>query len=320
MTGLLDRDYRASAGKGAALELLHAACPVCGRDEGEPVAVGSDAAGGTQDSFLAVSCLACGLFYLNPRPAASEWTRLYPPTWFRSAHATHRGRTAAVRRLARQLGATSPTARVLEIGYGATLHLEAFRGSAPRAWELEAVTPHEELAHTARALGFTVHPGSARALDAPAGGYDLILLLYSLEHSDSPVAEMAVVHRLLRVGGRALILTPNADSTVGILFRGRHWAGYDFPRHRCLFGPRALRQLAETSGFQVERLGSHQDPSAWVRSAENWLRDWGAPSWLTSTAPKVLALGGLASSLALRTQRQSMGSELEAIFLKVTSP
>ena len=143
----------------------------------------------------------------------------------------------------------------------------------------------------AEARGITVHHGWAHALDASRGAYDLVLLLYSLEHCDSPAEEMAAVRKLLRAGGRAVILTPNADSTIGSLFRGRHWTGYDFPRHQCLFGPRALRQLAERSGFLIERLGSRDHAGRGQASAENLLRDWGAPGWLTSTAPGFFAVG-----------------------------
>lgn len=313
MSGVLVGDDGSASGP-ARLQLLPTACPLCDQDEGEPVAVGSDAAGATRDTFLAVSCPACGLVYLNPRPARSDWARLYPSAWFQSADAARHGRrgAAAVRRMARQMAAATPTARVLEIGYGAGLHLEPL----PAGWVLEAVTPHKGLAQAAEARGVTVHHGWAHALDASRGAYDLVLLLYSLEHCDSPIEEMAAVRKLLRAGGRAVILTPNADSTIGSLFRGRHWTGYDFPRHQCLFGPRALRQLAERSGFLIERLGSREHAGSWAGSAENLLRDWGAPGWLRSTAPGFFAVGGLASSVVSRIQRETVGSELEAVFLK----
>jgi hypothetical protein len=77
-----------------------------------------------------------------------------------------------------------------------------------------------------------------------------------------------------------------------------------------------LRQLAERSGFLIERLGSHEHAGSWAGSAENLLRDWGAPGWLTSTAPGFFAVGGLASSVVSRMQRETVGSELEAVFLK----
>jgi SAM-dependent methyltransferase len=302
----------------AGLRLVLTACPLCGADEGEPAAVGNDAAHGTtRDTFLALACPACGLVYLSPRPATEERPRVYPPAYFGSEAERGPGRRTArgtIRRAVREPGAAGGAVRVLEIGHGGSLHLDLTREAAPPGWALEAVTPHESLAQAARARGFTVHHGRAESLDAPGSGYDLVLLLHSLEHCDAPVETMASVRRLLRAGGRAVILTPNPDSTVGRMFRGRHWTGYDFPRHPCLFGPRALRRLAEAAGFEVERLGGVRSPRAWTGSARNFLSDWGAPAWLTRTAPGLL--GGVASLAPGAARRRPTGPELEAVLRK----
>jgi SAM-dependent methyltransferase len=304
------------------LELVLTRCPLCGKDEGEPLAVGNDFAHGiTPDSFLVLSCPACGLVYLNPRPAPEEWPRLHPPEYFMpsgsgrlSADGLGRGTVGA---LVQSCGVIAPNARILEVGYGARLHLDQLRRVGPPSWVLEAVTPHESLARAAREAGLIVYHGRPQALEDSGTAYDLILLLHALEHCEAPLDELVSLRRLLRPGGRLVVVTPNAASRACRLFRGRHWAGYDFPRHPCLFGPDTLRRLAAATGFSVERLGTRSDAQVWTRSAENFLRDWAAPAWLTRAAPRgFVVLSGLAALPGLFGRPQAGGGQLEAVLRK----
>jgi SAM-dependent methyltransferase len=306
----------------AGLELVHTGCPLCGSDEAEPVAVGNDlACRVTGDSFLMLSCAACGLLYLDPRPAIEERARLYPPSYFALSERSHRSGhsvTKAVTRDALRRSASGPApARILEVAYGAGLHLDLLRRFAPSGCVVEATTPHETLAAPARARGFTVHQGRAQSLNADGGAYDLLFLLHSMEHCDSPLDELCALRELLRAGGRLIILTPNAESPVSRRFRGRHWAGYDFPRHPCLFGPTTLRRLAAATGFEVERLDSLGDSGMWADSAGNLLRDWGAPPWLTRIASGgILAITGAAARVQPTRRRGTDGPQLRAVLRK----
>jgi SAM-dependent methyltransferase len=299
-------------------------CPVCLLDEAEPVAVGEDFAHRvTEDSFLAVGCPGCGLVYLSPQPAFEEHARVYPPSYFSPARGDRAGRggarraRAAARRAVRACGSLRPDARVLEVCYGATVHLDGLRASGPRTWVLEAVTPHETLARSARHSGFTVCQGYPHELEHRTADYDAVLLLYGLEHCPSPVEELESIGRLLRPGGMLLILTENADSTVGRLFRGRHWAGYDFPRHRALFGPRPLHRLAEATGFEVTRIRTLPASEPWLRSAALLLQDWASQSRLASIARLATPfLSGLAWIVDAGCSLRGRGARLEAALRK----
>ena len=62
--------------------LVDVACCICGVDDSEPIAVGEDFEYRTSsDTFQAVRCQRCGLVYLDPRPAVSEFDRIYPPSY-----------------------------------------------------------------------------------------------------------------------------------------------------------------------------------------------------------------------------------------------
>ena len=258
------------------LKLVLVPCPLCGEDEAEPVAVGSDLAHGTtSDSFLAVRCGGCELVYLRPRPAAEERLRLYPPSYFSPSDARSRPERrrahAVARRMVRACPSPPPNARLLEVGYGARLHLGELRRCGPRTWVLEVVTPHETLARAGRSEGFIVYPGRGRALEDRGAIYDVVFLLHALEHCESPLEELKSLRRLIRPGGRLILLTENADSAVGRVFRGRHWAGYDFPRHLIIDGTthapptggrNRLRSRATGHSQEFADVGSidHQSP------------------------------------------------------------
>jgi SAM-dependent methyltransferase len=306
------------------LRLVPSCCPVCRRDEPEPVAVGHDFAHRvTNDSFLAVACPGCGLVYLSPQPAIEERVRVYPPAYFtpsagdRSPGRVGPGSSAAVRWARQACRHLPPDARLLDVAYGPTLHLGQLRGTGSPTWTLEAITPHEALARVAREAGVVVRQGYLDELEDGVARYDVVLLLHSLEHCSSPADELRSIHRLLRPGGTLVILTENADSTVARAFRGRHWAGYDFPRHPSLFGPRSLRHLAGITGFEVVRIKTVAAAEVWLRSAALLLRDWASLTWLAPMASVAAPLlAGTAWMVEGACNRRESGARLGAVLRK----
>lgn len=318
--GTGERVSEASAESRLELELVP--CPLCGVEEGEPIAVGSDFALATSpESFLALGCPACGLVYLNPRPAAETRPELHPSGYFCGSMAgtgTARGSARdAVRHLVRRCHFAGPDARVLELGYGNALYAAEVRRVGLPTWVVEAVTPHDSLVRSGRQEDLVVHRGRAKSLEAAGVAYDLALVFHGLEHCKSPLEELRVVRRLLHPGGRLAILAWNAESAVGRLFRGRHWAGYDFPRHACVFNQHSLRRLADEAGLVVERLVAVRAPEMWAQSAGNFLGDWGAPSWLSRSARRgSFPFRGLASLAESVAGLSGKGARLEAMLRK----
>jgi SAM-dependent methyltransferase len=319
MLDVMAVDELAASGTETGLKLVLVRCPLCGADEAEPVAVGSDFAhSSSRDSFLAVRCTECELTYLNPRPAPEERPRLYPPDYFSSVEPGGRralgSSRAAALRTVRRCRSLAPNGRVLVAAYGAALNLETVRQAGQPGWAVEALTPHERLARGGRQQGVSVHQGRAPALRAREGAYDVVFFLDALEHCESPLEELRSLRRLLREGGRLVLFTQNADSAVGRTFRGRHWAGYDFPRHVCLFGPGALRRLAREADLVIERLGTVGSPEVWVRSAAQLLDDWRAPAWLRGSASRgSFVLRGMAALAESGARLRGQGAVIEAV-------
>ena len=272
----------------APLRLVPAVCCLCGVEDAEPVAVGADFEYRTApDEFLAVRCRRCRLVYLNPRPADDEAGRVYPddyhafqfsPAGYGLVYRVRRRLDA--RRLLRWCRGLPADARVLDVGCGDGFHLGLLREFGRPGWRLEGVDADERAVAPARARGLTVRHGNVETLGLPAGAYDLILLLMTVEHLPDPAATMRSVAQLLAPGGRLVVVTDNAGSPDFALFGGRHWGGFHFPRHTYLFDRGTLARLGAGAGLEVERITTAVSPVNWVYSLRNWLGDWGGPHWL----------------------------------------
>jgi SAM-dependent methyltransferase len=239
------------------LELAYQACSLCGVEDGAPIAVGEDFEYHTsRDSFVAMRCDRCELVYLNPRPTVGELDRIYPPTYhafqfsaenFGLAHRV-RSRLEA-RRLLSYCKHLGDSARILDIGCGDGFHLRLLKQFGRPGWQLEGVDASDRAVMAVRNAGLNVHLGTLESADLAPNGYDLVLLIATIEHVQNPPAVLRAAARLLRPGGRAVIITDNTATLDFRLFGGRHWGGYHFPVN-------------------------------WVYSIRNRLVDRRAPRWL----------------------------------------
>jgi SAM-dependent methyltransferase len=270
------------------LALVPVRCCVCDADDADPVAVGEDFEYRTSpDLFLAVRCRRCGLVYLNPRPDNCELDRIYPPDYH--AFNFSEGEFGFVYKVRRRLEARrllsccrslDADARILDIGCGDGFHLDVLREYGLPGWRLEGIDPSERAVEAAGKRGLKVRRGLVQEIDLSPDPYDLALMIATIEHVDDPPAVLTAVGRLLKPGGRVVVVTDNADSPDAGLFRGRHWGGYHFPRHWNLFTASTLRELALNSGFEVESLSYVASPVNWVYSIRNRMVDRGSPRWL----------------------------------------
>lgn len=280
-----------------------AACCVCGTRDSEPVGSGPDFEYRTSpDSFLAVRCIQCGVVYLDRRPVASEFDRIYPDHYHAFAFTEDRfgvvysvRRRLEARRLLHAFRDLPATARVIDVGCGDGFHLDLLAQFGPKGWELEGVDLDDRAVAAARRHDLTVHTGRIEELDLPEQSFDAALLIQTIEHLADPATVLRAVRRILVPGGRILLVTDNTGSLDFSLTKRRHWGGYHFPRHWYLFNARSLRLLAAKSGLEVETMDTMMSPVNWVYSARNALDDWGASTKVVDRfsleSPVALAAG-----------------------------
>jgi SAM-dependent methyltransferase len=140
--------------------------------------------------------------------------------------------------------------RLLEIGCAAGFLLVAARerGFAARGVEMSAWAA----AHARDAYGLDVTTGYLERIDLPAGHFDVVVMADVIEHLHDPRRTLQHIHRVLRPGGRLLLLTPDVGSLMARL-AGRRWWGL-LDDHYFYFSRATLRRLLESEGYAVERL------------------------------------------------------------------
>jgi SAM-dependent methyltransferase len=272
------------------LRLLPAQCGVCGCDSGTEVGAGYDYEYKTApDTFHALRCPECGTVYLNPRPDISEFARIYPSSYHsldftpQNYSFVHKIRSRLeARRLLRYCRGAPPEARILDIGCGDGFHLRLLSKFGDPSWQLEGVDIDARAVARATSDGLTVHIGTIEELELPEMSYDVLYTLQTIEHVADPSRLMVAAFRLLKPGGRLVIVTDNTGSLDYWLFRRSYWGGYHFPRHWNLFNAASITRLGERTGFYTERIETIVSPVNWTYSIHNFLVDRQAPQWLIS--------------------------------------
>jgi 2-polyprenyl-3-methyl-5-hydroxy-6-metoxy-1,4-benzoquinol methylase len=89
--------------------------------------------------------------------------------------------------------------------------------------------------------------------------FDVIMLNQVLEHLTSPQELLRNLRRLLKQGGRLVIVTPNAASWARTLF-GPYWIQYWPPEHVALYGPAQISRLLLQSGWRPHNIATYAAP------------------------------------------------------------
>jgi ArsR family transcriptional regulator len=163
---------------------------------------------------------------------------------------------------ARALGLLLPPMEVADLGCGeGYLTLEAARWAKTVVAvdrSAEVLARGRELAKRRKIRNITWKRGELEKLPIAAGSVDLALLSQALHHAERPERALAEAHRILRSGGRLLVLDLAEHEETWVRKRlGDKWLG--FPASR-------LKTLLTTAGFAdiVIRTGTRRtgDPFA----------------------------------------------------------
>lgn len=263
-------------------------CPLCGTEDRTVLYTGlRDHLFGAAGEWTLKQCLHCGTAYLDPRPTSEDigkayatyYTHLDPVrpkanspvhrfyraikggylgwrwgydsklrTWQKVLAPLlylHPGRRAQLDFIVMYLRAM-PGARLLDIGCGSGALIERLGNLG---WQTEGVDPDALAVRIAWERGLRVRLGMLEDQSYPDASVEAVIMNHVIEHVHDPYALLRECHRILKPGGRLVMITPNIRSLGHEWFKAA-WRGLEPPRHLQILTSSALLHLAKSTGFQ----------------------------------------------------------------------
>ena len=234
----------------------------------------------------------CGLLWIDPAPCAADIHEAYENYYthcdsdvgrsflqavkekakrgyraakfaFESEQATTRDRL-----LGRLIGLLLPGREYLDYGFaqladlkkGKLLEIGCGNGNflalmSRWGWATHGLDFDQAAVSKARQKGLNVIRGDLASQCYPNSRFDVVFSSHVIEHVTDPAALVAESLRVLKPGGRCIVVTPNVLSWSHRMF-GRHWRGLEPPRHLHLFTPLSLRNLVASCGAEDIRVAA----------------------------------------------------------------
>ena len=272
------------------LQLATTSCALCGADQGEACARGTDFEYDTTDqTFSFIRCEVCGHQYLNPRPATSEMSRIYPSNYYSFTDTTHAlvarfqrlWESRKVKLYRRFIG--EGERHLLDVGCGDGRLLKLLRDFGHPDWKMVGLEFDEAAVAVCRDMGFEAHAKRVEDFSqekSQQGRFDAVVMLQLIEHVEDPSLICERVHALLKDDGVFIIETPNLAGLDYRLFKGRWWGHYHFPRHWNLFSRERLEYMMTEHDFEPLAHENLISTSAWIISFHNFFKDRGWPEFV----------------------------------------
>ena len=202
--------------------------------------------------FDVVICSNCKVGYVNPRPTLNTIGLFYPAAFYddssRSAMTRHNARRYPLQ--AKYLEHLSAGARVLDVGCATGSFVDYLVANYDfDCLGTDLFEPENKHADPSR-LSFGYLPD----MRYPSSSFDAVCSWAVFEHLHYPTEYFREVRRILRPGGRFVFLVPHFNS-----IRSRYAYMEDVPRHLIFFNRNALRIIAQTMDFRLERIECRND-------------------------------------------------------------
>ena len=332
-------------------------CPICsGKTQRSLYRGVRDLLFGAPGEWNYDACPACGTVYLNPRPTVDAIGGVYTQAYAarKPAAAPQPGHFARGVRQALRAGFLAnahgyvkgvrswqriaalpvylsphrrdqlsfavmtlpyrPGGRLLDVGCGVGDFLAHM---ATLDWEAEGIDTDPMVLQICRARGLSVRAGTLDSQDYPASSFDAVTLKHVVEHVHEPRAFLRECARILKPGGRLVVLTPNVRSLGHRVF-GVSWLGLDAPRHLVLFTSESLRAAAEDAGLRVIRVWSTARPSGFNWRVSYEIQTRGRSSYIRSASLTHRVLERVAETMvrSALVWNASAGDELAMVATK----
>ncbi len=298
-------------------------CSVCGSQERNKIAEGQDFEYETcQNIWQMWECQQCSHIQLDPRPADSTLSQIYPKTYYSYNFEKNVNRFALACKAFLDKGKfnriLSNCKRMpksyLDIGCGDGRYLAQMikRGLSQNL--VHGLELDENAVKRAQSVGLQVQ--QCRIEDAqhlPDNGLDMATMFHVIEHVANPALVISQLAKKMTNVATLVIETPNADSFDAKLFKTKYWGGYHFPRHWHIFTPQSLSRILEQNGFRVKRIEYQPGHAFWLFSIHHWLKYEKNLPQLAKIFNPLRSIPALAAAVAFDKLRSKLGFKTSAM-------
>ena len=215
-----------------------------------------------------VKCRTCGLMRTNPRPTQETIGLYYPDDYGPYLDSmvqldNNNNERNTIKNFLRPLinrifnvnstpiPPLSP-GRMLEVGCASGAYLDYM---AKKGWLVQGIEFSEEVAQSARDLGYQVHGGALETAPQPDELFDLVVGWMVLEHLHDPVTGLKKLHKWAKPNGWLALSIPNADSLEFNLFKDKGYA-LQVPTHIYHYTPNSLEKVLHAGGWTIKNISS----------------------------------------------------------------
>ncbi len=230
-------------------------CDLCGSPEIRTCFTTTDRLNLSEEVFYIVECKGCGVLRTLPEMSEEALAKFYPNDYWGGEPTAEWIQTSQADKTAFVEACRLEGGRILDVGCGAGFFLRALKANR---WERFGVEISPEAASAAASvLGAThIFTGTIFDVTLESNFFDAVTFWSALEHTNQPRVQLCEARRLLIDGGTLIIQVPNVASYQAKFFKG-NWFALDAPRHRYHFSLQTLKQVLQSSGFEIYKTSFH---------------------------------------------------------------
>lgn len=300
-------------------------CPTCRGADRVPFARGHDYELETcRNEWHFWRCTTCGTVWLDPRPAVSALSTIYPPDYYAYELSTTvsplalKGKALLDRVKFRGILsriAVEPTS-FLDVGCGDGRYLRLFADRGIPKERIYGLELSDEPVDKLLADGFNAYKRRVEdCTEIPLSSIDLITIFHVIEHIADPRAVLLRISDWLSLDGVIAIETPNLDSLDAMIFKDHWWGGYHIPRHWTLFHRDSLVRLCREADLEVLHLAYQTGHSFWMYSLHHWIKyQWRRPKLAAHFDPRK-GIGALAAFTGFDIARRMLGAPTSSMLV-----
>ncbi|HET7118480.1 MAG TPA: methyltransferase domain-containing protein [Hanamia sp.] len=139
---------------------------------------------------------------------------------------------------------------ILDVGAGTGAFLNTMKMAN---WKITGTEPGKNAREKASELYGITLDQSEKMYSLPEQSFDAITLWHVLEHVHDLHNYVEQLKNLLSPDGKLFIAVPNYTSYDAKIYK-KYWAAYDVPRHLYHFSPKAMNNLLNSHGLNIEKI------------------------------------------------------------------